>query len=111
MRIRIPHVHHLFPRPVYIRFPIAQTIRCYANVDKSNPTRKTKFSALDDEMKALHLFVKNLTPAQIPKDLCKVSFSRSSGPGGQNVNKYSPQTIGIDVDLILKQPYDLMFMK
>lgn len=24
----------------------------------------------------------------IPKKLCDISFSRSSGPGGQNVNKY-----------------------
>ena len=24
----------------------------------------------------------------IPKNICEVTFSRSSGPGGQNVNKY-----------------------
>lgn len=24
----------------------------------------------------------------IPKNICEVSFSRASGPGGQNVNKY-----------------------
>ena len=24
----------------------------------------------------------------IPKHICEVTFSRSSGPGGQNVNKY-----------------------
>ena len=90
MLIRIPRLAHLLPRPGYLRLPITQSIRCYANIDKSNPTRKTKFSALNDEMKALHLFVKNLTPGQLPKDLCKVTFSRSSGPGGQNVNKYTP---------------------
>ena len=90
MLIRISRLPHLLPSPVCLRLPITQSIRCYANIDKSNPTRKTKFSALDDEMKALHLFVKNLTPGQLPKDLCKVTFSRSSGPGGQNVNKYIP---------------------
>ena len=79
----------LFQRPICLRFPLAYTIRCYANVDKSNPTRKTKFYSLDDEMKTLHIFIQNLTPAKLPKDLCKVTFSRSSGPGGQNVNKYS----------------------
>lgn len=26
----------------------------------------------------------------IPKNICEVTFSRSSGPGGQNVNKYNP---------------------
>jgi hypothetical protein len=27
-------------------------------------------------------------PESIPKQICDLSFSRSSGPGGQNVNKY-----------------------
>ena len=30
----------------------------------------------------------------IPKDLCELTFSRSSGPGGQNVNKYAAKTSG-----------------
>lgn len=28
-----------------------------------------------------------LTPAKVPKNEFKISFSRSSGPGGQKVNK------------------------
>lgn len=89
MLFRLPRLPHLVSRPCCLRLPITQSLRFYANIDKSNPTRKTKFSALDDEMKALHLFIKNLTPAHLPKNLCKVTFSRSSGPGGQNVNKYT----------------------
>ena len=99
MLIRIPRLPpHLLSNPFCHRLPITQSIRCYANIDKSNPTRKTKFSALDDEMKALHLFIKNITPAHLPKDLCKVTFSRSSGPGGQNVNKYPPPQNSFNVD-------------
>ena len=29
-----------------------------------------------------------LDPDTIPRSICDISFSRSSGPGGQNVNKF-----------------------
>jgi hypothetical protein len=32
-------------------------------------------------------WLKSLSSKTIPRHICEVSFSRSSGPGGQNVNK------------------------
>jgi len=46
----------------------------------------------------LHLWISRLTVESMPKDLCKLSFSRSSGPGGQNVNKLNTKaTIRLNV--------------
>lgn len=39
------------------------------------------------EVQAARQWLAKLDPETIPKDICEVSFSRSSGPGGQNVNK------------------------
>jgi peptidyl-tRNA hydrolase ICT1 len=41
----------------------------------------------EEELKAARQWLSKLDPETIPRDLCEVSFSRSSGPGGQNVNK------------------------
>jgi protein subunit release factor B len=60
-------------------------------MDRSNPTRR-KLSAAEiadgDAVKELQVWHKYFIPEDFPKELCTVSFSRSSGPGGQNVNKY-----------------------
>jgi len=32
-------------------------------------------------------WLQNLTPSKIPRNEFKITFSRSSGPGGQKVNK------------------------
>lgn len=39
------------------------------------------------ELQAARQWLAKLDPDTIPRDICEVSFSRSSGPGGQNVNK------------------------
>lgn len=39
------------------------------------------------ELAAARRWLSQLDPDIIPRDICDVSFSRSSGPGGQNVNK------------------------
>lgn len=41
----------------------------------------------EDELRAARQWLSKLDPDTIPRELCDVSFSRSSGPGGQNVNK------------------------
>ncbi|CZT20175.1 related to peptidyl-tRNA hydrolase domain protein [Ramularia collo-cygni] len=46
----------------------------------------------EDELKAARQWLSNLDLNTIPRELCDVSFSRSSGPGGQNVNKVSSKT-------------------
>lgn len=43
----------------------------------------------DDELDAARRWLANFDTETIPRSICDVSFSRSSGPGGQNVNKYS----------------------
>lgn len=40
---------------------------------------------------AARKWLKDFGRNTIPKNLCEISFSRSSGPGGQNVNKYVDQ--------------------
>ena len=43
----------------------------------------------------------NLGNAPLPRDIGEVSYSRSSGPGGQNVNKYDPNHVtGLEPRLI-----------
>lgn len=42
----------------------------------------------EEEQKAARTWLASYNPGTIPRSLCDMSFSRSSGPGGQNVNKY-----------------------
>lgn len=47
-------------------------------------------SPVDEEEEQLaraRTWIANLSPSTIPKSICDISYSRSSGPGGQNVNK------------------------
>jgi hypothetical protein len=39
------------------------------------------------ELKAARAWLAKLDAETIPREICDISFSRSSGPGGQNVNK------------------------
>ncbi|SMR60230.1 unnamed protein product [Zymoseptoria tritici ST99CH_1E4] len=58
---------------------------------------------LDEEgLKAARQWLQKLDADTIPRDLCEVSFSRSSGPGGQNVNKVSSKaTLRIPLSSLL----------
>jgi len=40
-----------------------------------------------EEISLARRWLAKFDPDTIPKRLCELSFSRSSGPGGQNVNK------------------------
>lgn len=53
--------------------------RCFA--------AKRAGDADEAELSAARQWLQKLNPETIPKDIGEVSFSRSSGPGGQNVNK------------------------
>lgn len=46
-------------------------------------------SASEDEIKEARAWLTRFNAETIPKELYEFSFSRSSGPGGQNVNKYA----------------------
>lgn len=45
-------------------------------------------SASDQEIEQARKWLANFDADTIPRSICDVSFSRSSGPGGQNVNKW-----------------------
>src|SRR4051812_11404503 len=50
-------------------------------------------SASDEELQAARSWLAKLRAEAIPlKNIGELSFSRSSGPGGQNVNKYDKLT-------------------
>ena len=44
-------------------------------------------SPLDDDQQVARQWLANYNTNTIPRNICDKSFSRSSGPGGQNVNK------------------------
>ncbi|KAK8221847.1 hypothetical protein M8818_000012 [Zalaria obscura] len=53
----------------------------------SYATRANTGTGEDEEIAAARRWLADLNPDTIPRNICDVSFSRSSGPGGQNVNK------------------------
>ncbi|KAK8156510.1 hypothetical protein BKA80DRAFT_208261 [Phyllosticta citrichinensis] len=60
-------------------------------------------TAKEDEVKAARQWIDHLNPETIPRSICDVSFSRSSGPGGQNVNKVSSKaTVRVPLGPLLK---------
>jgi hypothetical protein len=60
--------------------------RCYGS--KSKPATPEANSEEGKEIAAARKWLDAMTPETIPRSICDVTFSRSSGPGGQNVNKY-----------------------
>lgn len=69
------------------------------------PTCKRAFSATvrtpatEAEITSARQWLKTFDKSVIPQTVGDVSYSRSSGPGGQNVNKYVLLTIGRDLNL------------
>jgi len=77
----------LFARPVFSsliawRTPEHLTARRFA------ATRGTD-EANEEDLQEARKWLDSLHAETIPKNICEMSFSRSSGPGGQNVNKYA----------------------
>lgn len=58
--------------------------------------RAAALNAEEEELKEAREWLANLNSKSIPRYICEVSFSRSSGPGGQNVNKSVPEPIIIE---------------
>src|SRR5436190_8471033 len=42
----------------------------------------------DEDLKAARIWLDHLSSKTVPRSICDISYCRSSGPGGQNVNKY-----------------------
>ncbi|EME77867.1 uncharacterized protein MYCFIDRAFT_33694 [Pseudocercospora fijiensis CIRAD86] len=80
-----------------------QLTRCFA-------TRRGGGGDVDEaELQAARKWLKALNPDTIPRELCEISFSRSSGPGGQNVNKVSSKaTLRIPMSVLRQRLPRLM---
>lgn len=62
-------------------------LRC-SRASRFYTTRAAQPETSSEDVAAARTWLANLNSDTIPRNLCEVSFSRSSGPGGQNVNKY-----------------------
>ena len=62
-------------------FTLCRPIRCSTFATRSD-------TSTEDEQNEARQWLATFTPDTIPRRLGEISFSRSSGPGGQNVNKY-----------------------
>ncbi|KAJ5978685.1 hypothetical protein N7501_002027 [Penicillium viridicatum] len=61
-----------------------------------------RFASQDQDVQIARDWLKTLNSKTIPRNICEVSFSRSSGPGGQNVNKVnSKATLKVPLDALL----------
>ncbi|KGO70406.1 Peptide chain release factor class I/class II [Penicillium italicum] len=59
-------------------------------------------SQADQDVQLARDWLKTLNSKTIPRNICEVSFSRSSGPGGQNVNKVnSKATLKVPFNALL----------
>ncbi|KAA8646083.1 peptidyl-tRNA hydrolase domain protein [Aspergillus tanneri] len=58
--------------------------------------------ASDEDLAAAREWLASLHSKSIPRHICEISFSRSSGPGGQNVNKVnSKATLKVPLQSLL----------
>lgn len=69
------------PSPYHFKWPhIIRAIRQYA-------ARRGPVEATEEDLATARKWLANLNAETIPRSIGEVTFSRSSGPGGQNVNK------------------------
>ncbi|KAJ5513973.1 hypothetical protein N7463_003525 [Penicillium fimorum] len=65
------------------------------------PSRRFASQA-DQDIQIARDWLKTFNSKTIPRNICEISFSRSSGPGGQNVNKVnSKATLKVPLDALL----------
>lgn len=76
------------PAPTAVHFLTYAPRRCLATSGILHAAPRPEHS--DAELDAARAWLSRLTPANIPRSTGELSFSRSSGPGGQNVNKFVP---------------------
>ncbi|PYH89246.1 hypothetical protein BO71DRAFT_403219 [Aspergillus ellipticus CBS 707.79] len=96
--------------PVYSRLALAFPLSspCPTIATRTFASRRAAIAsdngldAADDDLTAARDWVARLNANTIPRDISEISFSRSSGPGGQNVNKVnSKATLRVPLDSLL----------
>lgn len=51
----------------------------------------------EDDLRSARQWLSTFNVETIPRNICEISFSRASGPGGQNVNKYYSRQICVNL--------------
>ncbi|KAJ6115679.1 hypothetical protein N7523_006096 [Penicillium sp. IBT 18751x] len=85
-----------------------QHVRRFASSASSVPSvapgSNASTRSADRDFELARQWLKSLNSRTIPRHLGQISFSRSSGPGGQNVNKVnSKATLKLSLDALLPQ--------
>jgi peptidyl-tRNA hydrolase ICT1 len=88
MALRLFRILSVPRPPIQNHISFANPVRTYAKAEKKKtPDRVSRWHELPKDLQALSGWLSHFVPERFPKHVCSVTFSRSSGPGGQNVNK------------------------
>ncbi|KAF2150896.1 hypothetical protein K461DRAFT_184686 [Myriangium duriaei CBS 260.36] len=84
------HRHSSSTTPPSCHLQSSVMFRSFARISALPRLRCARFSSQstkDEEIQQARTWLAQFDAETIPKNICEFSFSRSSGPGGQNVNK------------------------
>lgn len=92
---QIPLLHHHHPRNVFTILTRTHSSETTATAIGTSTQTTTNYSP--EEVEKAKKWLEKLSTNTIPKHLFNISYSRSSGPGGQKVNKTSSKaTISLE---------------
>ena len=74
--------------------------RAFGSTSCLSNTSKIGDAEAEKEHREARAWLARFNVNSIPKGICDISFSRASGPGGQNVNKYISGVIAQSLQLM-----------